>query len=190
MMRLKAAAVGFLLAIAVLMSGCQSAMIAARHEPPIVPTTSVVPTKRYLQKLTLHWQDEQHHLLGVVEQGDRRVSLAVLTPEGVVLFSVVQTDEDVVIERNPMVPEALSPRRILAEVALLNWPLEDLVYPSPWQVAQTRDCRTLQNAGAIVVQAQYFPQIEGWQRAEMTQPEFGYRLEIVPLQEQAAPDEH
>ena len=171
------------LLVAVSGVGCASLDGPGTLERPLMPLTKVVPTERSLQKLTISWRDQQHDLLGVVERGDHRVSMAVLTPEGLVLFSVVHDSDGVHVERNPVIPAALSPRHVLADVQLLNWPAEEQTYPPPWRLVEDLDRRTLMHGERQVAQAQFFPSLTQWSVAQMTDEATGYQLRIEAVEQ-------
>lgn len=167
-------------------SACQTS--AFRHPPPrpIVPVASTVPLVRHVQKLTIQWQNERRVLLGVVELGDLYASMALLTPEGVVLLDVLQTVDDLVIDRNPGVSEQIPPERILADVQLINWPADSLqqAYRAPWHFEQTADRRRVSLHDRVILDVRYHPGVARWRRAEMSVPEFGYHMEVTQLAEE------
>lgn len=164
-------------------TGCHTLALRELPPRPLVPVSPAPVLARHAQKLTIEWRGEQHVLLGVVEQGDLYTSMAVLTPQGVVLFDALQTVDDLVIDRNPVVPERISPERVLADVQLINWPLESLqsAYRAPWRLEETRNGRRVSWNDRVIVDVRYHPELRHWQRAEMSAPELGYRMEIVQL---------
>lgn len=94
------------------------------------------------QKLSAEFNGKQSVFIMQLEVDRDRVSLAVLNPTLVSIFSMQDTGSDIFVETSPLVPKQLQPKYILADIQLVYWPIDKLRL-------------ALQGTGTILSEEQY-----------------------------------
>ncbi len=135
------------------------------------------------QALHITWQGETHQLLGVLEMTPGNTAMAVFTPEGLKLFSLLHNATGLTVERHQLLPDFVDPRRILADAQLVNWPLRELasMLPDPWRVEEDGLTRRLWCHQELISQAVFQGSISAWDTVELTSPAADFQLMIQPL---------
>ena len=157
-----------------------SALGRANPQRPLIEPTERDHSQQLTQALSIVHKDEAHQLLGVIELTPNKTAMAVFTPEGLKLFSVVQNADGLAIETHPMLPEFVNPRQMLADAQLVNWPIAALrtALSGPWRVEQTSTARRLWWHDRLILEAIYQDSIVEWQTVELSSPRTDYRLMI------------
>ncbi len=147
---------------------------------PLIEPTERDDVEQLTQALSIVHGDQEHQLLGVIELAPNRTAMAVFTPEGLKLFSVVQKAGELIIEKHPTLPEFVDPRQIFADAQLVNWPIDVLrsALSRPWRVEQTNVARRLWRHNRLISEVIYQGSIADWQTVELKHPRTDYRLVV------------
>ena len=136
-----------------LLAGCTGLPLTGL---PIVPPDPEAPVLETVQGIELETAGgERHALIGAIERRAGRATLAVVTPIGLRLFTVIQDVAGLDVQRAAVLPERVDPEQIFAEVQFVNWPLAELrtALPRGWRVEENDGVRTLSHRGSEVARA-------------------------------------
>ena len=145
-----------------------------------VAASDAEATTRSTQQLYMLYQGEAYEMLGVLETNAKRTSLAVLSPTGLLLFSVQQTNSLASTEKHPDMPAHLDPMRVLHDVQLINWPTDRLIQTldSSTRLTETDTVRSLYRKDKQLKTVTFSPDTLHWQRAVLHDHELNYTLEV------------
>ena len=110
------------------------------------------------------------------------MSVIGLNAVGVRLFTLRYDGQQVTEEKSFPVPEALTPRRLLADIQLVFWPLaplQDALRPAGYEVSEPAPgTRRLRRAGRLIAETHYAGADPWVSRSWLSNFEFGYSLQI------------
>ncbi len=119
-------------------------------------------------------------LIGVLELNRHSTSLAAVTPQGMVLFSVDQTARHTNVQRHPDLPAFVDIEQVLADVRLVNWPTDALrtTLRRRAELHEDEDSRGVVYRGELISEARFEPSIQAWHTARLHNLQRGYRLTV------------
>ena len=149
--------------------------------PPLAPATLGTP-RSTLQLLHGAFGDRELAFQCVVEATPRQLTLVGLGAQGQRWFSLRHDGTSLAVETSPLAPAALEPRRVLADLQLLLWPLTALQQAfvgTRWQVSEpVAATRRLWRNGRLIAEVHYTG-ADPWQgHAWLSNFEFGYSLAV------------
>lgn len=156
---------------------------------PIAPPTG--PARRVVQQLTATWTDRQESLVCVLELDSRRIAMAGLTNEGLSLFNLSYDGHTLTSDKSPLLPDAVAPEFMIADLQLVYWPVAELenILPAGWRLETGPDYRLLYRQNDRKVEVRYLSPDAVWPRAvELTNHQYHYRLNIKTLSYDALPE--
>jgi hypothetical protein len=137
--------------------GCTGLRPAGAGLPVLPLEDDAMPFER-LQAIELQGPDGRAEaLLGALERGAGRATLAVMTPLGLRLFTVTQDASGLDVRRAAILPAAVDPEGVFAQVQFVNWPIEELQagLPPGWRAVEREGVRTLLHHDREVVRAEW-----------------------------------
>jgi hypothetical protein len=166
-----------LLTLLLLTQGCVS------QPGQFVPASNDLATVRSTQQLTISFAGDVFEMLGVLETNATSTSLAVLSPTGILLFSIQQTPNTSHTEKNPDIPSHLDPARVLNDVQLVNWSSANLSQSLDQRLTliETENIRSLYRDKKLIRTATFTPNARQWQHAVLQNHEQNYTLQITLL---------
>lgn len=167
-----------LLTLLLLLQGCVS------PQTRFIPASDRSETVRSTQQLTINYAGDVYEMLGVLETNSTSTSLAVLSPAGILLFSIQQTPDTSHIEKNPDVPSHVDPARVLNDVQLVNWASANLsqTLGRRLRLIESENMRSLYREEKLIRTATFTPSTQQWQQAVLQNHEQNYTLQIKLLQ--------
>ncbi|BBL57370.1 hypothetical protein MKFW12EY_09830 [Methylomonas koyamae] len=166
-----------------------SILIAACTPPP--PTAALPelaapqgPTRHVLQLVAASWPGGNASLLCVLELNAQRIALAGTSKDGLSLFNLSYDGENLVLDKNPLLPDTVDPRAIVADMQLIYWPVAALQYrlPPGWHLQTGATRRELFQGEEKIAEIVYLSSETDWPRhAELANLRYGYRLSIDTL---------
>jgi hypothetical protein len=156
---------------------------------PLAPPTG--PARHIVQQLTASWTDRQETLLCVLELDARHIAMAGLTNEGMSLFNLSYDGHTLTADKNPLLPAAVAPEFIMADLQLVYWPVPELkkILPAGWRLETGPDHRMLYHQDAKKVEVRYLSPDIPWPRdVELTHHQYRYRLHIKTLSYDVLPE--
>jgi len=156
---------------------------------PIAPPEG--PARRIVQKLTAHWPGREETLLCVLELDSRHIAMAGLTQDGLSLFNLSYDGKTLQADKNPLIPELVSPKLIIADLQLVYWPLAVLQKNLPKQLTLEAgpDFRRLSEQGKPRIEVRYLSTDAAWPRTvELTHLQYHYRLTIDTVSYEVVPE--
>ena len=174
------------LALAGTLSACATFTGFTEVTRPLVEPVQRSNSEALTQALHITWQGETHQLLGVLEMTPGNTAMAVFTPEGLTLFSLVHNATGLTVDRHQLLPTFVDPRRILADAQLVNWPLPELIsqLPAPWRVEEEGLTRRLWCRQKLISEAVFQGSISSWETVELKSPGGDFKLMIQPLRQE------
>lgn len=173
------------LAAALSLAACAQAPMRAEGLPlPPLAAFAVLEVPA-AQALEIAFGSREESLQCALASDAKRWQSICVNPLGFRVFTLgLDAAGNITAERGPGVPEALDPRRVLADVQLAAWPLpalEAAYSDSGWQVTQAApDTRRQWFEGALVAEVHYAgagPKGRHW----LVNLQQGYSLGIAPL---------
>lgn len=156
---------------------------------PIAPP--IGPARRVVQQLTAAWADRRETLVCVLELDERRIAMAGLTHEGLSLFNLSYDGRALASDKSPLLPDAVAPEFMIADVQLVYWPVAELekILPAGWRLESGPDQRVLYHRDDRKVEVRYLSPDPSWPRdVELTNHQYHYRLNIKTLSYDVLPE--
>ena len=140
-------------------------------------------TTRSTQRLQMIYDGAAYEMLGVLETSISSTSLAILSPTGLLLFSIHQTRANASTQKHPDIPTHLNPMRVLDDVQLINWPTISLLQTldSSTVLIETDNVRSLYRNDILIKTATFTPNAMHWQQAVLLNHELNYTLKVQLL---------
>ncbi|GGX86698.1 hypothetical protein GCM10007160_12560 [Litchfieldella qijiaojingensis] len=165
----------WLAAALALLVGCAGQPL---NPPP--PKFSALPeTDTRMQRLTFHHQDQRHELIGVLRHDERSLRLALLSPQGQRLLTLVHDDHGARFLANTAFDPPFSAEWLASRMAWSLWPSPALVQAfaaSDWSLVEDREDRTIRYRNRAIAR------ITGSAKCRIIDDfEGDYRLYIAPL---------
>ena len=184
------------------LTGCAATQAPGVSPPPAEPVEATPrplfpiappqgPARRIVQQLTAHWPGREETLLCVLELDSRHIAMAGLTQDGLSLFNLSYDGKTLEADKNPLVPESVSPKLIIADLQLVYWPLAVLQKNLPKQLKLEAgpDFRRLSEQGKPRIEVRYLSQEDAWPRTvELTNMQYHYRLTIDTVSYEVVPE--
>ncbi|MBF6649970.1 DUF3261 domain-containing protein [Methylobacter sp. BlB1] len=156
---------------------------------PIAPPTG--PARHVVQQLTATWTDRQETLVCVLELDDRHIAMAGLTNEGLSLFNLSYDGHTLTSDKSPLLPDAVAPEFIIADLQLVYWPVAGLekILPAGWRLEADPNGRILYHQDDKKAEVRYLSPDAAWPRdVELTNHQYHYRLDIKTLSYDVLPE--
>lgn len=165
----------FVSALLALFSGCAT---RPAHAP--LPELATLPAiEARTQRLTFTHREERHRLLGVLRHDERTLQLALLSPQGQRLMTLVVDEDGARFRQGDSFDPPFTAEWLASRLAWTLWPahaLDQAFSDSDWELWNNAAGRIIEYRGRPVVritgsdQCRIIDDIEG-----------GYRLYIAPL---------
>lgn len=172
-------------------AACAPRYVASPGSTTIAPGLDLaVPTGRELgysveatQLITAHFRGQVQVFQAYVSVSPDEINLIALDPFGARALTITATDDAIHTEAAPIVPAALRPGNILADLAIVYWPAPVLRRGLAGTSASLYDGqseRTISIDGRVVVQVTYdSPHEGGWPKAaHLHNFAYGYELDL------------
>lgn len=174
------------LALAAALCGCAGAPPAPAppQHPPLLPPASIGVTRQAGQIMRGAFGTREVTLRCVVRATPAQILVVGVTATGQRAFSVSWDGTAWNVRSAPMVPDALRPDLLVADVQLALWPLPVLqaaYAPAGWEVSEPGGgVRRLRQGGRIVAEVHY-ASADPWNgRYWISNFRYSYSLEIEP----------
>ena len=110
--------------------------------------------------------------------------MAGTSKDGLSLFNLSYDGENLVLDKNPLLPDTVEPGAIVADMQLIYWPaaaLQDRLPPG-WHLQTGANRRELFQDSEKIAEIRYLSDEADWPRhAELENLRYGYRLSIDTL---------
>jgi len=192
-MGLKVATLRLLLLMAMMVSiaGCAARYVASPGSITIAPGLEfAIPTGRELgysvettQLITARFRDQAQVFQAYVSVTPEKITMIALDPFGGRALTITATDDAIHTEAAPIVPSALRPGNILADLAIVYWPApavrSGLAGTSATLYDDERE-RTITENGREIVHVSYEgPHENTWTNvAHLRNIAYGYELDL------------
>ncbi len=152
------------------------------EEPPLLAPDTLGGSRDTQQILRAAFGEREVTLRSVVRASPERIEMVVLTALGQRAMSLEWNGHDWKVETAPLVPSALHPEWLVADVQLALWPLATLqaVYkPAGWDVTEPGGgVRRLRHDGKLVAEVAY-ADADPWRgRYWISNFRYGYALSV------------
>lgn len=170
------------LVLLLMLSACSS--LPLQEAPGFPPLAPAMPgaSRSALQLLHGAFGDRELAFQCVVDATPARLTLVGLGAQGQRWFSLRHDGTALVLEPGPLMPAVLDPRRVLADLQLLLWPLGALQQAfagTAWQVSEpVAATRRLRRDGRLIAEVHYAGADPWLGRAWLSNFEFGYSLAV------------
>lgn len=170
-------------------AGLAAILTAACSAPPpeLTPPTlapPLGPARHILQLVTATWPGGSDSLLCALELNAERIAMAGTSKDGLSLFNLSYDGENLALDKNPLLPDAIDPRAIVADMQLIYWPVAQLQdrLPPGWHLQSGANRRKLFQGAEKVAEIVYLSNEDDWPRhAELSNLRYRYRLTIDTL---------
>jgi hypothetical protein len=156
---------------------------------PIAPP--IGPARRIVQQLTAAWADRRKTLVCVLELDESHIAMAGLTHEGLSLFNLSYDGRALASDKSPLLPDAVAPEFVIADMQLAYWPAAELekILPAGWRLEAGPERRILYHQDDRKVEVRYLSSDLSWPRdVELTNHQYHYRLNIKTLSYDVLPE--
>ena len=126
--------------------------------PPLAPPIAFPQAQRTTQTVVITHDSQSHRMLCVLELGPRGLVLVAFTELGQRLFTIAYGPEEFAIDTSPVLPSQFDPKRVLADLQLVYWPLDVFrkSLSEGWVIAESSDAaRRLTHDGDVVAEVSY-----------------------------------
>lgn len=152
------------------------------EQPPLLPPSSLGSPHAAQQILRVAFAEHEATLRCVVHVTPEKIEVVALTALGQRAMSVEWNGQDWKVETAPMVPAAMRPEWLVADLELALWPLPVLqaaYRAAGWEVSEPGGgVRRLRRGGRLVAQVAYADP-DPWQgRYWISNFRFGYALSV------------
>jgi hypothetical protein len=156
----------------------------APEQPPLLAPATLGASRDSGQILRAAFGEHEAVLRCVVRVTPQQIDVVALTALGQRALSLDWNGKDWKVETAPMVPAALRPEWLLADLQLALWPLPALqaaYAPAGWEVSEPGgSVRRLRHDGRLVAEVEY-ADADPWKgRYWISNFRFGYALAIEP----------
>ena len=172
-------------------AACTSRYVASPGSSAIAPGLELaVPTGRELgysvevtQLITAHFRGQVQVFQAYVSVSPDEINLIAMDPFGARALTITATDDAIHTEEAQIVPAALRPGNVLADLAIVYWPAPALRRGLAGTSASLYDDhneRTISIDGRVVVQVTYDgPHEDAWPKvAHLHNIAYGYELDL------------
>ncbi len=160
---------------------------------PLAPP--IAPARRVVQQITAQWAAKKATMLCVLELDKQHIAMAGLSNEGLSLFNLSYNGKTLTVDKSLLLPDAVTPEYIIADLQLVYWPVAELqkILPSPWRLVETRLIASLQRdlyyQTQKIVAVQYLEADATWAKAvKLTNYRYHYQLDIKTISYEALPE--
>jgi hypothetical protein len=152
------------------------------EEPPLLAPDTLGGSRDAQQILRAAFGEREATLRSVVRASPERIEMVVLTALGQRAMSLEWNGRDWKVETAPLVPSALRPEWLVADLQLALWPLPALqaaYKPAGWEVTEPGGgVRRLRHDGKLVAEVAY-ADAEPWRgRYWISNFRYGYALSV------------
>ena len=168
-----------------LLAGCAAAPpqpAAAPEQPPLLPPASLGAPHEAQQILRAAFGEHEATLRCVVRATPEHIELIALTALGQRAMSVDWNGRDWKVESAPMVPTAMRPEWLVADLQLALWPLASLqaaYRPAGWDVSDPGGgVRRLRHDGKLVAEVHYADADPWHGRYWISNFRYGYAISV------------
>ena len=152
-------------------------------EFPLLPPSTLGATRSTLQVVHGAYGEQDAAFQCVVDVGPQHLTLVGLSAQGQRLFSLRHDGRQIEVQRSPLTPEQLDPKRVLTDLQFALWPLSALqqaLAGSIWQVSEpTPATRRLRRESRLIAEVHYHD-ADPWKgRFWLSNFEFGYSLFVA-----------
>lgn len=170
-------------------AGLAAILTAACSAPPpeLTPPTlapPLGPARHILQLVTATWPGGSDSLLCALELNAERIAMAGTSKDGLSLFNLSYDGENLALDKNPLLPDAIDPRAIVADMQLIYYPVAQLQdrLPPGWYLQSGANRRELFQGAEKIAEIVYRSDEADWPRhAELSNLRYRYRLTIDTL---------
>ncbi len=152
-------ALGMVLATGLAACAAPQAAPDVPEQPPLLAPATLGSSRDTVQVLRAAFGEHEVVLRCVVHVSPERIDVVALTALGQRALSLSWNGQDWKVETAPMVPAALRPEWLLADLQLALWPLPALqaaYAPAGWKVSEPGGgVRRLRHAGKLVAEVEY-----------------------------------
>ncbi len=142
---------------------------------------------RLTQQVKGQWGEHRYTLLCVLELHPQRVALVGLSPLGLQLFAIDYDGVEVALEKTPLVPAALEPQAVLADLQLVYWSAAELgaILGERWRIVdeivdkETR--RSLYEEDLLTVEIRYSSSAPFAEQVVLRNYPLNYWLEVKTI---------
>jgi len=160
--RMTTSARSFAMLVCLLLTGCSAFVPQSepRGVPPLLTPATLGRSVQTLQIVHVAFKEREAALQCVLTVADGHISVLGLSALGQRLFTLSYDGGNAMqVQRSPMLPEQVSPERMLADLQLAYWPLsalQDAYRGSTWRVSEPRlGTRRLRQGEELVAEVHY-----------------------------------
>lgn len=149
------------------------------------------PARRIVQQITAIWPGHQETLLCVLELDKNRIAVVGLSNDGLSLFNLSYDGNKVTMDKSPLLPDSVSPERIIKDLQLVYWPLAEIqkILPLQWRLEADKLHRRLIFNDEVRVDVKYLQPDAIWPKTvDLTNHRYHYQLHIKTISYEPLPE--
>ena len=149
------------------------------------------PARRIVQQITAIWAGRQDTLLCVLELDKQHIAVAGLSNEGISLFNLNYDGKKMAMDKSPLLPDSVSPERIIKDLQLVYWPLAEMqkILPLQWRLDADKQHRRLTFNNEPRVDVDYHQPDASWPKTvTLTNHRYHYQLHIKTISYELIPE--